>query len=139
MDDRDNLLEDLYVFWVEAQVLHWVNEDQAVGSGGSFTSVIESPSEEANEGATLGAVKGRRSVHGLVARQLGDVTLTAQGTSQLGSGEGEPWTGPVTRPWVDVALTGQETSQLDNGDEEPLIGPVTGPGGDVALAGQKTG
>ena len=81
MDYRDNILEDLYVLWVEAQVLHWVNEDQAARSGGSFMSVIESPSEEASEGATSGAVEGRRLVHGLVARQLGDVTLTAQGTS----------------------------------------------------------
>ena len=63
--------------------------------------------------------------------------LWAYRTSQLGNGEGEPWTGPVTRPWVDVALTGQETGQLDNGNGEPVTGPVTRQLGDVASTGQR--
>ena len=59
MDDRDNILEDLYVLWVEAQVLHWVNEDQPLGSSGSLASVTEFPSEETGVGATPWAVEGR--------------------------------------------------------------------------------
>ena len=125
------------MLWVEAQVLHWVNEDQSIRSSGSFTSVTKSPSEETSEGATPGAVEGRGSVHGLVARQLDDGTLTAQGTSQLGSGEGEPSTGPVTESGGDVALAGQETGQLGNGNGEPVTGPVTSQLSDVASTNQR--
>ena len=72
MDDRDNILEDLYVLWVEVQVLHWVNEDQSEEYGGDLTNITGAPSEGASPGVALGVVGGRRSVHPSVASSLGD-------------------------------------------------------------------
>ena len=113
------------MLWVEAQVLHWVNEDRTSESGGSFTGIIGIPSEEASEGVAPWAIEGRRSVHAPVVRSLGDVAVTGQGASQLGISDGEPETEPVARQLGDVAVTGQGTSQLGNGDGEPETEPVT--------------
>ena len=100
MDDRENVLEDLYVLWVEAQVLHWVSEDLTSESGGSPTGLIGTTSGEASEEVAPWAMERGRSVNASMARPLVDMAVTGQGASQLGNGDGNQRPNRWRAHWV---------------------------------------
>ena len=118
MDDRENALEELYVLWVEAQILHWVNEGSTEGLSGDCIATAGATREEAREGAAPWAPEEERPVNALRRRPtvltVGDVARNVQGVGQLAEGP-EPAQG--ANQLGDVARAGQLASELVGGSE----------------------
>ena len=125
MGDRGDVLEELYVMWVEAQILQWVNEEGPEGSSDNSTGLTETASEEAREGVESVALAGRHianspvegpagevprdvAVNEQVASQLGDVAVNEQGVSQLGDVDGRPRFDPA-QFWLMLLQAGYES------------------------------
>lgn len=74
MGDRDEILEDLYALWVEAQVLHCVDQsgEESEEFGSDSNTVAETPFEGANSGTGPTSIHGVQLIDGPVDRPTGE-------------------------------------------------------------------